>query len=144
MKHCFLLPYGFKWAGWVLLLSSLLLGGWIVAMDFDPQSSELLSSLQLEGTLINNYAVIGLWLGAIFVGCSKERVEDEMITRIRLNALMIGFYLQAIFIIIATFVCNSLDYLEVMLYNLVTYPLIFVVIYRWMLRSALMGMSDEE
>lgn len=144
MKHCFLLPYGFKWAGWVLLLSSLLLGGWIVATDFDPQSSELLSSLQLEGTLINNYAVIGLWLGAIFVGCSKERVEDEMITRIRLNALMIGFYLQAIFIIIATFVCNSLDYLEVMLYNLVTYPLIFVVIYRWMLRSALMGMSDEE
>ena len=144
MKHCFLLPYGFKWAGWVLLLSSLLLGGWIVAMDFDPQSSELLSSLQLKGTLINNYAVIGLWLGAIFVGCSKERVEDEMITRIRLNALMIGFYLQAIFIIIATFVCNSLDYLEVMLYNLVTYPLIFVVIYRWMLRSALMGMSDEE
>ena len=144
MIHCFLLPYGFKWAGWVLLLSSLLLGGWIVAMDFDPQSSELLSSLQLKGTLINNYAVIGLWLGAIFVGCSKERVEDEMITRIRLNALMIGFYLQAIFIIIATFVCNSLDYLEVMLYNLVTYPLIFVVIYRWMLRSALMGMSDEE
>ena len=144
MKHCFLLPYGFKWAGWVLLLSSLLLGGWIVAMDFDPQSSELLSSLQLEGTLINNYAVIGLWLGAIFVGCSKERVEDEMITRIRLNALMIGFYLQAIFIIIATFVCNSLDYLEVMLYNLVTYPLIFVVIYRWMLRSALRGLSDEE
>lgn len=144
MKHYFLLPYGFKWAGWVLLLSSLLLGGWIVAMDFDPQSSELLSSLQLEGTLLNNYAVIGLWLGAIFVGCSKERVEDEMITRIRLNALMIGFYLQAIFIIIATFVCNSLDYLEVMLYNLVTYPLIFVVIYRWMLRSALSGMSDEE
>lgn len=144
MKHYFLLPYGFKWAGWVLLLSSLLLGGWIVAMDFDPQSSELLSSLQLEGTLINNYAVIGLWLGAIFVGCSKERVEDEMITRIRLNALMIGFYLQAIFIIIATFVCNSLDYLEVMLYNLVTYPLIFVVIYRWMLRSALRGLSDEE
>ncbi len=144
MKHYFLLPYGFKWAGWVLLLSSLLLGGWIVAMDFDPQSSELLSSLQLEGTLINNYAVIGLWLGAIFVGCSKERVEDEMITRIRLNALMIGFYLQAIFIIIASFVCNSLDYLEVMLYNLVTYPLIFVVIYRWMLRSALRGMSDEE
>ena len=144
MKHYFLLPYGFKWAGWVLLLSSLLLGGWIVATDFDPQSSELLSSLQLEGTLINNYAVIGLWLGAIFVGCSKERVEDEMITRIRLNALMIGFYLQAIFIIIATFVCNSLDYLEVMLYNLVTYPLIFVVIYRWMLRSALRGMSDEE
>lgn len=144
MKHYFLLPYGFKWAGWLLLLSSLLLGGWIVAMDFDPQSSELLSSLQLEGTLLNNYAVIGLWLGAIFVGCSKERVEDEMITRIRLNALMIGFYLQAIFIIIATFVCNSLDYLEVMLYNLVTYPLIFVVIYRWMLRSALRGMSDEE
>ena len=60
MKHYFLLPYGFKWAGWVLLLSSLLLGGWIVAMDFDPQSSELLSSLQLEGTLLNNYAVLSL------------------------------------------------------------------------------------
>jgi hypothetical protein len=102
-----------------------------------------LSSYSLD-PLINNYIVIGIWLGAIFVGCSREPIEDEMISRIRLNALLVGLYLQAAFIITATFVFNSVDYLEVMMYNLVTYPLIFLAVYRWMLWRALKSYGDGE
>lgn len=144
MKQLFLLPNGFKWAGWVLLITSLVVGVWGATLDFDYASSALLKPLQLQGTLIVNYVVIGLWLGVIFVGCSREKVEDEMISRIRLNALLLAFYLQALFIMVATLVCNSLDYLDIMTYNLVTYPVIFVVAYRWMLWRALKMESDEE
>ncbi len=144
MKQVFLLPNGFKWVGWVLLITSLVVGVWGATLDFDYASSALLKPLQLQGTLIVNYVVIGLWLGVIFVGCSREKVEDEMISRIRLNALLLAFYLQALFIMVATLVCNSLDYLDIMTYNLVTYPVIFVVAYRWMLWRALKMESDEE
>ncbi len=144
MKRDFLLPRGFKIAGWVLLITSAVMGIWSFTLDFDFERSHLLSTLLLEGPLLNNYIIIGLWLGAIFVGCSRERMEDEMIAHIRLKALLSGFYLQALFIILATLFVNSIDYLDVMAYNLVTYPLLFVVVYRWMLWRSLKSLSDEE
>ena len=144
MQKEFLLPKGLKRVGWVLLATALAMGIWSIVLDFDFTKSEILKPLTLVDPLINNYIVIGIWLGAIFVGCSREPIEDEMISRIRLNALLVGLYLQAAFIITATFVFNSVDYLEVMMYNLVTYPLIFLAVYRWMLWLALKSYGDGE
>lgn len=144
MQKEFLLPNGFKKVGWVLLATSLAMGIWSMALDFDFTQSEILSPLLMKSPLLNNYIVIGLWLGAIFVGCSREKIEDEMIGRIRLNALLVGFYLQAAFIIVATFTTNSLNYLDIMIVNLVTFPLIFAATYRLMLRHTLKSFDDGE
>lgn len=145
MKKDLLLPNGFKKVGWVLLFTSLVMGVWAAWLDFDFTKSALLVSLQLAtSSLLNNYIVIGLWLGVILVGCSRERVEDEMIGRIRLNALLAAFYFQALLIIAATLLCNSFDYLDIMIYNLVSYPLIFIAAYRWMLWRTLKMTGDEE
>ena len=144
MNKEFLLPYGYKRVGWVLLIGALAVGLCAAAIDFDYESVALFQSLQLKDPLINNYIVIGLWLGVLFVGCSREKIEDEMIARIRLNALLVALYIQAAFIIVATFICNNLDYLTIMMYNLVTYPLIFVTAYRTLLWRARKEVCDEE
>ena len=144
MNKEFLLSYGFKKIGWVVLCIAAALGIWALTLDFDYSKVELFRNLELKDPLINNYIVIGLWLGVIFVGCSRERVEDEMISRIRLNALLIALYAQATFIIIATLVTNNLDYLNIMIYNLVTYPILFVVTYRLMLWRINKSMTDGE
>ena len=144
MNKEFLLPYGYKRVGWVLLIAAIAVGIFAASIGFEYESVALFRSLQLKDPLINNYIVIGLWLGVLFVGCSREKIEDEMIARIRLNALLIALYIQATFIIVATFVCNNLDYLTVMMYNLVTYPLIFVTAYRSMLWRARKEVCDEE
>ena len=144
MNKEFLLPYGYKRVGWVLLIVAIAVGIFAASIGFDYESVALFRSLQLKDPLINNYIVIGLWLGVLFVGCSREKIEDEMIARMRLNALLIALYIQAAFIIVATFVCNNLDYLTVMMYNLVTYPLIFVTAYRTMLWRARKEVCDEE
>ena len=44
----------------------------------------------------------------------------------------------------ATFVFNSLDFLNVMIYNLVAYPIIFVGAYRVMLWRIRKEANDEE
>lgn len=144
MNKDLLLPYGFKRIGWGVLSIALALGIWAAAIDFDYSKVEYLQCLQLQDQLINNYIVIGLWIGALFVGCSHERVEDEMIGRVRLNALLIALYTQAIFIIFTTLTFNSLDYLNIMIYNLVTYPIIFVIVYRLMLWRINRSMNDGE
>lgn len=144
MQKEWLLPYGFKRVGWVLLLLALTVGVWAAAIGFDYEQVGCLSALKLRDPLINNYIVIGIWLGALFVGCSREQVEDEMIGRIRLNALLVALYIQAAFIIVATFVTNNLDYLNIMIYNLVSYPLIFVAAYRLMWWRTRKEVRDEE
>ena len=128
----------------MLLILSLAVGIWAASIGFNYERLDELFDLQLRDPLINNYIVIGLWLGVIFVGCSREKIEDKMIARIRLNALLAAFYIQAAFIIVATFVCNNLDYLTIMIYNLVTYPLLFVTAYRVMLWRARKGADDVE
>lgn len=144
MQKEFLLPNGFKKVGWVLFATSVVMGIWSMALDFDFTQSKILSPLLFEGPLLNNYIVIGFWLGAIFIACSREKMEDEMIGRIRLNALLSGFYLQAVFIIAATFVMNNLDYLDIMVVNLATFPFIFVLTYCGMLWHTLKTFDHGE
>ena len=120
-------------------------GLWAAAIGFNYQNVELLQALHLsDKPLINNHIVLWLWLGTIFVACSREKIEDEMISRIRLNALLMALYIQAVCIIVATFVFNSFDFLNVMIYNLVAYPIIFVEAYRVMLWRIRKEADDEE
>lgn len=145
MQKNWLLPYGFKWVGWFLLAIAVPVGIWAAAIGFNYQEVALLNALQLsDKPLINNHLVLWMWLGAIFVACSREKIEDEMISRIRLNALLFALYIQAAFIIVATFLFNSLDFLNVMVYNLVSFPIIFVGAYRVMLWQIRKEALDEE
>ena len=145
MQKEWLLPYGFKWVGWLLLAIAVPVGLWAAAIGFNYQNVELLQALHLsDKPLLNNHIVLWLWLGTIFVACSREKIEDEMISRIRLNALLMALYIQAVCIIVATFVFNSFDFLNVMIYNLVAYPIIFVGAYRVMLWSIRKEADDEE
>ncbi len=145
MQKNWLLPYGFKWVGWFLLAIAVPVGIWAAAIGFNYQEVALLNALQLsDKPLINNHLVLWMWLGAIFVACSREKIEDEMISRIRLNALLFALYIQAAFIIVATFLFNSLDFLNVMVYNLVSFPIIFVGAYRVMLWQIRKEASYEE
>ncbi|MDO4758473.1 MAG: hypothetical protein Q4A18_04335 [Rikenellaceae bacterium] len=145
MQKDWLLPYGFKRVGWVLLAIAVPIAIWAAAIGFNYQQVALLRDLQLvENPLINNHIILWLWLGMLFVACSREKIEDEMIARIRLNALLVALYIQAVLIIVATFAFNSLDFLNIMIYNLVSYPMIFVIAYRAMLWRARKEAEDEE
>ena len=97
MQKEWLLPYGFKWVGWLLLAIAVPVGLWAAAIGFNYQNVELLQALHLsDKPLINNHIVLWLWLGTIFVACSREKIEDEMISCIRLNALLMALYIQAV------------------------------------------------
>ena len=145
MQKEWLLPYGFKWVGWLLLAIAVPVGIWAAAIGFNYQNVAWLQGLELaKEPLINNHIILWLWLGTIFVACSREKIEDEMISRIRLNALLVALYIQAACLIVATFVFTGLDFLNIMVYNLVAYPLIFVGSYRVMLWRTRKEAEDEE
>ena len=137
MNKMLLLPHAFKRIGWVLFIPTLLLG---VLMYFDGFNGfptfllpDSFAPTRDFTRLWNNIVIIGILLGVLFICCSRERVEDELIARIRLNALLAALYVTAGISILSALVLYDLNYLTFMIFNLFLLPVLFLVIERVML-----------
>lgn len=158
LQNNLLLPHGFQKISWVLLLPNLALGIYLLLIGFDTMSLALLFERVVHSgrtvdvsaigngiaSWLNNEMIVGLLLGALFVSCSRERVEDEMIARIRLGALLSALYVNTAIVIVAALFVYGLDFVDVMVYNLFTLPLLFAAIYRWQLWRLKKAARDEE
>ncbi|WP_290460551.1 hypothetical protein [Bacteroides caecimuris] len=132
----FLFPHCFRQIGWIVLLSTLLLGILL-----------LCGALSISGileTILNDTAIIGIALGSIFVSCSREVIEDEMTSAIRLKALLTSLYTYVVFLIIWTLAVNGIAYIYIMAAGLVMLPLMFVVRFRYEMHKYNKEKSDEE
>ena len=74
----------------------------------------------------------------------RERIEDEGIGRIRLNALLAALYANCAAVAAAALVTYGAAFLDIMIYNLFTLPLLFLLIFRWQLRRYTKEAADEE
>lgn len=132
----FLFPHTFRPIGWIVLVPTLILG--ILLLD---------GILSVDGsveTILTDTAIIGIALGSIFITCSRERIEDEMTSSIRLKALLTSLYTYIVFLVIWTLAVNCMAYLYVMAASLVMLPIIFVVRFRYEMHRYYKIKSDEE
>lgn len=133
----FLFPHTFRPIGWIVLVPTLLLGILL-----------LTGGLSIDGsiieTMLTDTAIIGIAIGSIFITCSRERIEDEMTSTIRLKALLSSLYTYVVFLIIWTLAINGMAYIYVMIASLVLLPMIFVVLFRYEMHKYYKIKSDEE
>ena len=149
MLKSFLLPYGFRKIGWVILIPTALLGIVLLFSDFDADavfrfygqsvrtgSGSFTSNAQ---HWLNNIVLIGISIGGIFVACSKERIEDEMIARIRLNSLLTALYVNYAVLIVTALLVYDLAFITVMACMILGVLLLFILILRvalWRFRKS--------
>ena len=126
MDKILLFPHGCRKIGWGLFIPAALLG---VLMLFDG---------------LNDAVIVGLLAGTLLIACSRERIEDEGIGRIRLNALLAALYANCAAVAAAALVTYGAAFLDIMIYNLFTLPLLFLLIFRWQLRRYAKEAADEE
>jgi integral membrane sensor domain MASE1 len=69
-------------------------------------------------------ATIGSIIGLILVAFSKLKVEDEYVSKVRLESLQWAIYLNFGLLIIATIFVHGMAYFNVIIFNMFT-PLIF-------------------
>lgn len=106
---------------------------------------EAVASLLGEyGYAVNNTAIIGIIVGGILATCSKESVEDEMISSIRLTSLLTALYIHYALIVVASLLVYDLDFLNVMLYGMFTIIIIFMIVFRWRIWQIEKEQKDEE
>ena len=132
----YLFPGRFRLIGWMLFVPAVILGVLILA-----------GVCQFQGvveTVMNDAAIIGVAVGAVFIVCSKEKREDEMTRSIRLAALLNSLYIYVALLISSTLFINGMAYLNYALVNLVLLPIIYVVTFRLEVQRYNKMAEDEE
>ena len=130
-----LFPHRFQKVGWVIFALAAALGVYLCITEFEGFGGSY---------TMNNIAIIGIAIGGILATCSREKVEDEMISHIRLNALLIALYVNYAILIVCSLLVYDFDFIQVMIYQMFTILLVFMFIFRYQVWRLQKGAGDEE
>jgi hypothetical protein len=155
MQHKLLLPNKYKKAGWIILIPAFIFGVILIATDFSPVwlHAKVFSLFPDNGNRLFKLAdenltntIIGVFFiaGALLVGFTKEKNEDEFISNIRLSSLLWAVLVNYILLIIAFLFIYESAFLSVMMYNMFTVLLIFIIRFNYVLYKYSKSASDEK
>ena len=139
MNSSLLLPHRYKLIGWFLFIPFLALGiiwrFWDVELDFLTISfiEQTVSGKNFtltDNTALNftdEIALTGMITGLLFIAFAKEKREDEFISRTRLVSLQWAVLINYILLILATWFIHGLAFIDVLMYNMLTVLLLFII-----------------
>jgi hypothetical protein len=139
MESKLLLPNRYKRIGIVLLIPAFILG--IMVRFFDFQFSFLTihmgKSKVFEDSinLTDEFALTGLIAGLLFIAFAREKTEDEFIAHTRLESLKWAVLINYILLLVATWLVHGFAYIDVMMYNMLTVLIIFIIRFNYVLNS---------
>ncbi len=158
MSDKLLFPNKYKMVGWCILIPATILGIILIVSDFEAMkintrvfaifNDEFLGKFQsfsFINTNITNTVVGVLFLiGAILVGFSREKREDEFIANIRLSSLLWAVFVNYILLLFFFAFVYGVSFLYVMIYNMFTVLIIFIVRFNYILYRNSKTVSDEK
>ncbi len=145
MKLNYLFPNKYKKFGWIVLIPSVIIGLIAMGGNLEPAFlnvevpavfiDELFGKTKLIGFVQNNILneIIGVLiiLSAFLVAFSKEKQEDEFISKIRLECLVWAVYLNYAILIIAILFIFDMSFMWVIIFNMFTILFFFIARFNW-------------
>lgn len=157
MSYKLLLPNKYKRIGWFILIPTILF--WIflsvtnveipwlnakVFSIFPGNYSEQGFFRFTEVNPLNTIVGVLFIAGALLVGFSKEKNEDEFISNLRLTSLLWAVLVNYILLLIAFLFIYNDPFLAVMIYNMFTVLLFFIIRFNYILYKTSKSGSDEK
>ena len=127
-----LFPHSFQRIGWVVFAIGIALGVYAITKGFDGSYT------------LNNLTIISIIVGGILATCSLEKIEDELTQQLRLSSLLVALYINYVALVVCALALYDLDFLNVMIYNMFTILLIFMVVFRYKIWRMKKGEEDEQ
>ena len=147
MEPRFLFPHRYKLIGWVIAVPCIILGLFVLFNDFsfDFLTIQLpfkyyfsdtftLGNSKINGTdevtalnFTDEIATIGSVIGMLMIAFSKVKIEDEYVSKIRLESLQWAIYFNFVLLILTTIFVHGMAYFQVIIFNMFT-PLVFFII----------------
>lgn len=158
MNNSLLLPHRFKKIGWLILVPATLIGlyisvtgkelSWLNLKVFALWNDGLDNQGKYASVITNNIsdelAGIAFIMGALLVGFSKEKTEDEYIANLRLSSLLWAVCLNYILLLLAFVFVYGFPFLTVMIYNMFTVMIIFIGRFNYLLfRNSKLAMHEK-
>ncbi len=159
MKTNLLLPHCYQRIGWIMLLPAFVLGVILQITGFEPPDIfEIpvfaIADLEIlgedvwfgltENNILDEVITLLLIAGALLVVFSKERTEDELISRIRMESLIWATLVNYFILAFAVMFFYTIAFLQVLIFNMFTTLLFFIIRFRWMMYKSKKQISNEE
>lgn len=158
MSSKLLLPNKFKIIGWCLFIPATILGiivsftgfeaSWLHSKVFAIFNDDFFGKSQsfsfIDTNITNTVIGVLFIVGAMFVGFSKEKREDEFTTKLRLSSLLWAVWVNYILLLLAFLFVYNVSFLTVMVYNMFTILIIFIVRFNFILYKNFKALSDEK
>lgn len=158
MSHTLLLPNKFKLPGWCILIPATILGiilsltgfeaNWLNAKTFAIFNDDVFGEGQffalIKTNLTNTFIGVLFIIGAMMVGFSKEKREDEYIAKLRLSSLLWAVWVNYSLLFLALVFIYGAFFLTIMIYNMFTVMIIFIARFNYILYKNSKAGSDEK
>lgn len=158
MSHKLLLPNKYKMTGWIILIPSFIFGifititgyqlDWLDAKMLSIFPSQILGSKEFFSVITVNFTntIVGVLFiaGCLLVGFTKEKNEDEFIANIRLSSLLWAVFVNYSLLLIAFIFIYESAFLNVMIYNMFTVLLIFILRFNYILYINAKSVPNEK
>jgi len=158
MKLNYLFPNKYKKIGWLILIPSAIIGLITLILEFEPNYldfnvpaifiDEFFGDKHFIGIVNNNVLneILGVLiiLSSLLVAFSKEKSEDEYISKIRLESLVWAVYLNYAILLISFPFIFDLSFLWVMIFNMFTILLFFIIRFNWQISKLKKSAHYEE
>jgi len=158
METNYLFSNQFKKIGWFLFIPGLILGVLyliyksdgsflnikVFAIVADGMFNECNLFSVFENNILDEIASILLVIGSIFIAFSKEKTEDEFISKIRLESLVWATYINYMILIFAIIFVYDMSFLWALVFNMFTLLFFFLVRFNWTLFKSKNQIFDEE
>jgi hypothetical protein len=157
MKTNYLLPNKYKLLGWILFSLGIAFGLYFILGDFEtePLKIKVLSIFHnlnggpkefkyfevIENGIAFEITLLAIIIGGLIIGFSKEKTEDEFISKLRNESLVWAIVFNYLILILGVIFVYDFTFLDVLLFNMFT-PLIFFIIRFNFLKHK--SISDEE
>ena len=146
MKNTLLLPHSYKRTGIIILLPALALGILVRFFDFTfafltlPNGIASIKNKNLhlseQINLTDELALTGIITGLLFIAFAREKKEDEYIAHTRLESLKWAVLINYILLLVVTWLVHGFAYIDVMMYNMLTVLIIFIIRFNYVLNSS--------
>ena len=136
MKKNYLFPHQFRIVGWVLAIVAVVGYLWLPEINFkmpslyfdtffDDENESGFFRMARANSL--SIAMILLTIGLLFIGFSKEKVEDEFVQYLRAQSLIWATYVTAILFIVATLLIYGISYIYIPFLVFYVFLILFII-----------------
>ena len=159
MKLNFLFPNKFKSIGWFTLIPSAIICLLTLIYEYEPSFldfnvpaifvDELFSVNKktfrmVTNNILNEILGVLIIISTFLVAFSKEKLEDEYISKIRFESLAWAVYFNYAILILTFLFIYDFAFLWVMVFNMFTVLLFFIVRFNWQISKLKKTTSYEE